>query len=115
MERREMLKGFAALGSMFFMPEMKVSGNQIETRLHLIGLGATGSSVIRQFRNKGVIAKYSRIIRPDVWHLKKDMDTILFEPIWEHHDGTNYKKGLELTPEMKQLFNENDRKHEALV
>lgn len=110
MKRRELIKGLGALGAMAFIPGMLATGNQINKKLHFVGLGQGGTNAMVHIYEKGISAKYSCITGPYVSHLKPGMEHLFFETPRDYQiGGIHYKKPLAITSEMKAIFGENHR------
>jgi hypothetical protein len=110
MERRRMIKGLAALAICALMPKVGLVGNQETQSLHIIGLGRCGINAIMRFHGKGIDAKYSCIGNTHVSHQTSEIRYIYFNTTRENHEkGSSKSENIGLTPEMKALFNENDR------
>ena len=62
MKRREVIKGFAALGVMALLPGILVEGNHSNTQLHFVGLGQGGTNAMVHIYGKGIKAKYSSAV-----------------------------------------------------
>ncbi len=110
MKRREVLKGFTALGVMAFLPGILVEENYSNKQLHFVGLGQGGTNAMVLIYEKGIKAKYSCITGPYVSHLKPEMEHLFYSTHPDYRiNGIHYKKPLDLTPEKKAIFNENHR------
>ncbi len=110
MKRRELIKGFGALGVMALFPGILATGNHSNTQLHFVGLGQGGTNAMVHIHEKGIVAKYSCITGPYVSHLKPEMEHLFFQNHPDYRiNGIHYKKPLDLTPEMKAIFKENHR------
>jgi len=109
-KRRELIKGFAALGALTLFPNIVAMANQINKPLHFVGLGQGGTNAMAFFHKKGIEARYSCITGPYVSHLKPEMEHLFYKTSQDQHvNGIHYKKEIAITPEMKSVFSENDR------
>ena len=110
MRRRELIKGLGALGAMAFIPGILATGNQIDKKLHFVGLGQGGTNAMVYIHEKGIVAKYSCITGSYVAHLKPGMEHLFFETSQDYRiGGIHYKKPMAITPEMKVIFSEDHR------
>lgn len=109
MERRDMIRGLAAYGAIALMPELSAMENKITNKLHFIGLGQGGTNAINFLQKKGIKGSYTCITENYVSHLSPNTNHIYFEtPPDFKMNGMYYRKPIELTPEMKNLFYQND-------
>lgn len=110
MERRELLKGLGAMGALALLPGILAVGNQIDKKLHFVGLGQGGTNAMLYIHEKGVEAKYSCITGPYVSYLKPGMEHLFFETPMDYRiKGIHYKKPMSITSEMKAIFSEDHR------
>jgi cell division GTPase FtsZ len=110
MKRRELIKGFAALGAMALLPDIVAMGDQTNSNLHFVGLGAGGTNAMVHIHGKGIKAQYSCITGPYVSHLAPEMEHIFFVPSPDCVvGGIHYKERIALTPRMNAIFNKKDR------
>lgn len=109
MERSEFLKGVVALGALSVVPDFIIQANRSILKLHFVGVGSGGTNAMVHIHNKGINANYSCINGPYFSHVSKDIKFVFFEsPANYRVNGAYYKKGLELTPEMKEIFDKDE-------
>lgn len=110
MKRRELLKGLGAMGALALLPGILAVGNQIDKKLHFVGLGQGGTNAMLYIHEKGIEANYSCITGPYVSHLKPGMEHLFFETSMDYRiGGIHYKKPMAITSEMKAIFSEDHR------
>lgn len=109
MNRRELVKGPAALDGIELLPNIAAKENQKIYRPHFVGLGQGGTNVMMYIHNKGIKAKYSCITGAYMPHLTPDIKHIYFETLADYHiNGIYHKKQISITPEMETVFNDDD-------
>jgi cell division GTPase FtsZ len=109
MERSEFLKEVVALGALSVVPDFIIQTNRSRLKLHFVGVGSGGTNAMVHIHNKGINANYSCINGLYFSHLSKDMEFVFFEsPANYRISGSYYKKGLELTPAMKEIFDKDE-------
>ncbi len=109
MERSEFLKGVVALGALSVVPDFIIQANRSKLKLHFVGVGSGGTNAMVHINNQGINANYSCINGPYFSHVPKDVKFVFFEsPTSYRINGSYYKKGLELTTEMKTIFDKDE-------
>jgi len=80
MNRREIIKGLAALSVLTILPKEFLKRRTQVKSTHFIGIGRAGSKVLRLLHSKGIQAKYTAITENRNKELLLDMAFINFTP-----------------------------------
>ena len=102
-----MIKGLAAFGALALLPKVGVMSNQVNKRLHFVGVGSGGTSAMMHMHAKGIDAKYTCITGPFVDHITPDVWHLFYVAPREYRVYNNIQE-IALTQEMKDIFKEED-------
>jgi cell division GTPase FtsZ len=103
MNRREALKGLAALGLLSIIPRSLLHANSTNIPIHIIGLGGAGCNALELIYKKGIKATYTCISSPVRHYLPNEIKFIYFESP-EMIYAVNSGMKIHLPDEIKNIF-----------
>lgn len=109
MDRREALKGLAALGLLGILPKLSLFNSTPDSEFHIIGLGDAGSNVLQLMHKMGIKANYTCICSRVRQHLPKDIKFIKFQSPKVFYTNETRINRIPLTDEINELFKPNNK------
>jgi cell division GTPase FtsZ len=103
MNRREAIKGIAALGAGAFLLNKLTLSNAESKSIHFIGIGGAGSNGVEFLHKKGIQAKYTCISNPVRENLPSAINFIHFIP-----PGEKYSE-MKPPAEVLEIFDRDDQ------